>query len=111
MLGAPSVSAPEGLGFEDNNIPNQLLPFSKRELELEDMCGNSDEQARSRQVEPQVMIGCADLPVGQDAEPHDCRLNFDTVSSESHSPLASLLTLMLVIERCKTQLCGSHPKS
>ena len=71
--------------FEDNKVPNQLLPSSKRELESEDMFGSGDEQTRSSLVGPQAMSGCADLLVGQEVESHDIRWNFDTVSCESYS--------------------------
>ena len=71
--------------FEDNNVPNQLLPSRKLELEPEGMYGSGDEQTRRNPVGPQAVSGSEGLLVGQEVDSHDIHGNIDTWGCESYS--------------------------
>ena len=71
--------------FDDNNIPNQLLPPRKLDLEPEGLYYSGDEQTRRNSLGSQAMSGGKHLPGEQGSDPHDAHGEIDTCGCESHS--------------------------
>ena len=73
-------------GFDDNNIPNQLLPSQKLKLEAGELYSTRDEHVRRNSPDPQSLSDCTDPLLEQRCDPHDAYYESDPRCSESPCP-------------------------